>query len=111
MKLKIVHHEDADGFFGAYVIHNHEKDTYDEIEFITYNYGWELPTFEKTDHVILVDISFPMDYMVDVNELVESFVWIDHHISAINDYKKLPIDKQIIDNQLDTRYAGCEKGF
>ncbi len=30
MKLKIVHHEDADGFFGAYVIHNHEKDTYDD---------------------------------------------------------------------------------
>ena len=56
------------------------------IDFIGYNYGDEIPNLSEYDKVIMCDISFPKEEMIKLFENTD-FIWIDHHISAINESK------------------------
>lgn len=88
----IIHHNDPDGWCSAAIVFFSVNVVYDEsnlIRFHEMNYGMKLPwdAINKKDKVIMLDFSLPMDEMKKLQELVgfSSFIWIDHHVSAIND--------------------------
>lgn len=74
---------------------------------IGYNYGEPIPDLSRYDKIIMCDISFPRNIMETIHEdmcefFQDRFIWIDHHISAINEnyteYKGIR----------DTKFAACE---
>lgn len=96
--LVIFHRVDYDGVFSAAIALDALKrtETVEVAEYFGWNYGDELPDFEMiynnyTD-LIMVDISFPADIMLRLKELFvgeREIVWIDHHITAIeNSYQE-----------------------
>lgn len=70
-----------------------------------FNYGDDLPDLSNYDKVIMCDISFPAYQMKLMNIQYESnFIWIDHHISAINDVNDMCNPEGL----RNTKYAACE---
>jgi len=57
---------------------------YPDIELIGWDYGQAFPEVDTKRRVIMVDVSFPMELMFNMSQ-VNGLIWIDHHISAIND--------------------------
>ena len=93
--LIIYHRVDFDGVFSALIA----KKYYSEVENVIvdtfgYTYNDDLPNFNlqpfNVDKLVLVDISFPADIMLDLLEKYgpDNIEWIDHHITAINDSEK-----------------------
>lgn len=84
--IGIYHNKDLDGFTSGAII----KLKYPEAKMIGYDYG--MPPFEQEvtgEPIIMADVSFPMKTMVKISQLCNwQLTWIDHHISAINDYKE-----------------------
>ncbi|MGL5712285.1 MAG: DHHA1 domain-containing protein [Paraclostridium sp.] len=81
--IAIYHSKDLDGIACGAII----KKKYPDAELIGFDYGQEFP-FDRVDgqDVIMADISLPMKDMKRTGEMAKSFIWIDHHVSAINDY-------------------------
>lgn len=127
-KIVCVYHSiDLDGFMSAAIVkHWHEsimksqenitgqsQRQYHEINFIGYNYGQPIPDLSEYDKVIMCDISFPKEEMEKLNNhniFNPSPIYIDHHISAIND---LGINCENsfatkYEGIQDTKYAACE---
>jgi uncharacterized protein len=76
----IYHSKDLDGWMSGAIV----KLLYPDVESIGWDYGQSLPEIDTEDQVIMVDVSFPKDVMVEISQ-VNGLIWIDHHISAIND--------------------------
>lgn len=55
---------------------------------VPYDYGQAFPheLIEEGDAVFMADVSLPMDQMNEIAVKAGNFTWIDHHISAYNDY-------------------------
>lgn len=97
MKTACIYHSvDLDGYSSAAIVkhwHNSINDYPDNvgkgtIDFIGYNYGKPIPDLSEYDRVIMCDISFPKEEMFKLgSRLQNNFIWIDHHISAIKEYK------------------------
>ncbi len=108
MKIACVYHSiDLDGWMSAaivkhwfistnehYVIGNGDSITdknslgipNNRLDFIGYNYGQPLPGLADYDRVILVDISFPKEIMLELNlRLGINLIWIDHHQRTVNE--------------------------
>lgn len=94
--LVIFHRVDFDGLLSAAIVLDALSKKGTTVEYLGWNYGDELPEFEEiyntyTD-IIIVDISFPADIMLRLRETFigdRSVVWIDHHITAIeNSYQE-----------------------
>ncbi len=99
----IYHSKDLDGFSsGAIVLKK-----YPGIKLIGYDYGQNIPEIPDNSEIILVDVSFPMSEMVKISKRTKSFIWIDHHISAINEFNNLKEENSII-TFLDVNYSACE---
>lgn len=83
--LCIYHIADHDGKGSAAVV----RSKFPAAEFFGYDYGMEIPKDLIAQHheIILCDISFPMDYMFELNR-TKDFTWIDHHVSAIRGYEE-----------------------
>ena len=63
--------------------------SYEPLELIGYNYGNPIPTLREKEKIIMVDISFPMEEMYKLSSSSGwNLIWIDHHKSAIKDYKE-----------------------
>lgn len=121
MKTVCVYHSiDLDGWMSAAIVKhwfnqqevpNKKEEPINTIEFIGYNYGQPVSDLSEYDKVIMVDISFPKEEMINLgNRLQMNFIWIDHHISAI-----IPIQEEINNNPnfiisgiRDTKFAACE---
>lgn len=104
----ISHNCDLDGHTSAAII----KKKYPDAMLIGWNYGEEIPDIPSGHNVIMADISFPMDKMVEIAGKSESFTWIDHHISAIKEYEKYPhltepLFKAVLPKK-DEQIAACE---
>lgn len=90
------------------------QDKINSIEFVGYNYGQPIPDLSEYDKVIMCDISFPREEMERLYWFNgwDNFIWIDHHISAINDndsWRNKDIRNIIsILGLLDTKFAACE---
>lgn len=96
--LCIYHSRDLDGWMSAAIVkHWHfnkpDKKQYgiggqqvpiDDINFLGWDYGNEIPDVSGYDQVIMCDISFPTEEMFKLHtRLIDNFIWIDHHISTI----------------------------
>jgi uncharacterized protein len=127
MKIVCIYHSiDLDGWMSAAIVkywfetdkieiqpntflHRTDKET---LSFIGHNYGQPIPDLSEYDKVIMCDISFPKNDMVNLQyKLGNNFIWIDHHISAINDNLislKEGIEVPIFNGLRDTKFAACE---
>lgn len=126
MKTVVIYHSiDLDGWMSAAIVKHYllEKavndrsgfKSYNSIEetdfsienvytFIGYNYGQPIPDLSEYDKVIMTDISFPEKEMNELySKLGANFIWIDHHVSAIND-----INNNDIEGYRLLTYAACE---
>lgn len=86
MKTLIFHHSaDLDGLCSGAVV----KLRYPDAILIGYDYYQPFPfeMIDQGDTVIMIDVSMDMPDMLRINELSDGmFLWIDHHVSAINKY-------------------------
>ena len=83
--LCIYHIADHDGKGSAAIV----KSVYPEIEFLGINHDMEIPKEQINQHdkIIVCDYCLPLDYMAELNGQ-KDLTWIDHHISAINEYEE-----------------------
>lgn len=89
--MKVFHHDDADGRVSAYWILSKYGD---KVKLIESDYGkkmFNLNSVDKGDIVWLLDYSIPPKTMKELLKKTNKVVvWIDHHESAIQDYKDFP---------------------
>ena len=137
MKTCVVYHSiDLDGWMSAAIVKhwwmsnigdkpytftawedlsNTEHDA-EVLNMIGYNYGQPIPDLSEYDKVIMCDISFTKDQMIQlVNQFsnLENFIWIDHHISAIKELNSFTANNTIyhlkhLEGLRDTTFAACE---
>lgn len=120
MKIVCVYHSiDLDGWMSAAIVKHWFNETVkrtgeddnpiDTLDYIGYNYGQPIPDLSEYDRVIMCDISFPKETMLDIhNRLRKGLIWIDHHISAINDMKVYPDFMKFSNVYVNTNFAACE---
>ncbi len=81
----IYHNKDLDGYCSGAIV----KLKYPDCKMIGYDYGQPLEIEATGEEIIMVDVSVPMTTMMKLAQMANyKFTWIDHHISAINDYNK-----------------------
>ncbi|MFA5999975.1 MAG: DHHA1 domain-containing protein [Candidatus Paceibacterota bacterium] len=92
--MKVFYHHDLDGQCAAAIVFDYYKnntkvDETASIEFISINHGQPFPwdSLERNEIVYMLDFSLKINDMIKLDNLV-NLVWIDHHITAINDFKK-----------------------
>lgn len=119
MKTVCIYHSvDLDGWMSAAIVKhwfnqqevpNKREDPINTIDFIGYNYVDDVPDLSKYDKVIMCDISFPAKEMLELNKKMGiDFIWIDHHISAINNVT-ISHEEFILPNGLrNVKFAACE---
>lgn len=83
------------------------------IEFIGYNYGQPIPNLSEYAKVIMCDISFPKEEMLNLWATKGlNFEWIDHHISAIkmmeDAHENISSGVYPIQGLRNTEFAACE---
>lgn len=88
--LIVYHKVDFDGIFGGLTVKKWCIDSKRcaQPTMLGYNYGDEIPNVLSMGYniIILVDISFPKEIMKALKEWKNGVVvWIDHHVTAIND--------------------------
>ena len=83
--LCIYHVADHDGKGSGAVV----KSVFAQAEFLGLNHDMPVPydKIEKHEEIVVCDFALPMDYMFDLNGR-KKLVWIDHHVSAIEEYEK-----------------------
>jgi oligoribonuclease NrnB/cAMP/cGMP phosphodiesterase (DHH superfamily) len=109
--MKVLHHNDADGRCAAFWVKQAvedkklKKDFY-FLKFYEMDYNKPVPFDEikKDETVLIVDFSIKPDEMDKLLEKTSNVYWIDHHISAIKDYK----DYKNIDKIKGIRYSDSE---
>lgn len=81
--LLIYHSKDLDGWSSGYLL----KKKFPNGELFGYHYGEPIPWDKMNSHseIVMADVSFPADVMEKLAIEKDSFVWLDHHISAIKD--------------------------
>lgn len=124
MTLRILHHNDPDGYASAYIVFDFALKSNlvasrSEIVFHSMAYGLPIPSeidYEK-DRVIMVDFSLqPLHIMEEFAALfpVGQFIWIDHHKTSIDmeelssaDLKSIPGIREVSDKK-GLPIAACE---
>ena len=83
--LCIYHVADHDGKGSGAVI----RSVFPQAKFLGLNHDMPVPVaeIEKHDEIVICDFALPMDYMFDLNKR-KNLTWIDHHVSAIEEYEK-----------------------
>lgn len=104
--IGIYHNKDFDGIASGAIMKYHHKD----IKLFGYDYGdeFDFTILNKNEMVIMSDVSFDMDIMNKIADESASFMWIDHHISAINKYNKQLTNRNKIFILLDSNFSACE---
>ena len=102
----IYHSRDLDGWMSAAIV----KLINPDIELIGWDYGQSIPEIEEGRAVIMVDISFPMEEMLDIAKKSKwRLTWIDHHSSAIKAYKEfIGQGESFMSSMIDINFAACE---
>jgi oligoribonuclease NrnB/cAMP/cGMP phosphodiesterase (DHH superfamily) len=100
----IYHSRDLDGYASGAIL----KKKFPQAQLIGYDYGQPLPDLPPNEDIIMADVSFKMDDLMRLALASKSFVWIDHHISAINDYHKQETAPGQLRTVLQDGIAACE---
>lgn len=83
MKTIVYYHDHCtDGFGAAFVVYQALNDS--NVEYVPCNYNAPAPAHDDyaNKEVIIVDFSFPIDIMKDMQASARSFTWLDHHKTA-----------------------------
>jgi|SRR6185369_5334077 len=104
--IGIYHNRDLDGFASGAII----KKKYPDAKMIGYDYGQPLQLEANGDSVIMADVSLPMKTMLKIAQMANyNFTWIDHHISAMNDYELFVGNGESFCTAiLDSKISACE---
>lgn len=108
--IGIYHNRDLDGFCSGAII----KKKYPDATMIGFDYGDSLSdlidSIPKGEPIIMADVSLPMAGMMNLAQHSNwQLTWIDHHISAINDFKKVTEEREVFCNVvLDISHSACE---
>ncbi len=107
----IYHSKDLDGYCSGAIV----KLKYPDAKLIGFDYGQTLPMEEipEGEAIIMIDVSLPMDKMYELAKHSKfKLTWIDHHISAINDFKKYVGEGESFCNPvLEDGISACEGGW
>ena len=107
-RLGFYHSKDTDGHFSGAVL----KYKYPDIELRGWDYKDEVPSFESMegyDEVILIDITFPLDTLLELGTKTKLTV-IDHHISFKKQVDNFPFSLSF-EYIYDDKLSACELGF
>jgi len=106
----IYHSIDLDGWCSAAIVKKWCKEKEIDLKLFGWNYGDEFPNIPENEKIVMVDVSFPIEIMEKYAKGSGwQFIWIDHHKSAIDDYKKFIGDgESFCINYLDNKFAACE---
>lgn len=102
---KIFYHSDPDGFASGAILNLYLRG---KKIFIPVDYDYEFP-FNKVntnDIVYIVDYSLPLNDFLKLLSITKNVIWIDHHKSAIDTFKKTKINN--LKGIRKVGYAGCE---
>lgn len=108
--IGIYHSRDLDGYASGAIL----KLKFPDINLIGFDYGEDIgKKLEKyeSQEVIMIDVSLPMGQMADLNQWAGGkLTWIDHHISAILEYRKAAPQLPWLDFKtcLQDGMAACE---
>jgi len=102
----IYHSRDLDGWMSAAIV----KLKHPDIELIGWDYGQPIPKINDVDGVIMVDVSFSPEEMLELSRRVRwNLKWIDHHISAIKAYNEfVGQGESFLSCRLNDKFAACE---
>lgn len=94
MKTVIISHSaDLDGAMSGQIVFNNIEG--DKVT-VGYDYGEDqesiMNMIDDGDVVYMTDVSFTRNNMEKILDMTKRFVWIDHHVSAINEMEGLKID-------------------
>lgn len=86
--VKIFHHNDLDGYSSGYLTYKYFKSLGKDITTIVmdYNSKFDLNDIKKDDEVYIVDYHISPELFRELQSKCLEVVWIDHHISAIDEY-------------------------
>lgn len=111
--VKCVYHGiDLDGYCSGAIV-GHALG-WENVEFIPMNYGWEFPwdDFGPEDTVYMLDFGLqPYEQMRKLEDKVKCLIWLDHHVSNIDEEDDWLEEHQAdasISGIRDTSQAGCE---
>jgi len=115
----IYHSRDLDGWMSAAIVKkwfnnkevpNKEGEPINTIDFLGWDYGCEIPNLDIYTDIYMTDISFPPAEMLKIQESGKSFVWCDHHISAITEIENYLKANDVASpfGKRDVRFAACE---
>ena len=88
----VYHDKDFDGMGSACVVKRWLDANGIDGDFVGWDYGRDVPWFKDYDMVFVVDISFGVPAMKLLASQNGDFIWLDHHISAIDEYEKYVAD-------------------
>lgn len=88
MRILIYHHCDNDGFLAASIASAHLGSDYNEVKFRVGNYSekHDEQALDWAEKVYVLDYSLPIPLM---DKYFDKIVWIDHHLTAIDNMLKI----------------------
>ena len=97
MATYIIHHQDADGYFGGYAAYRHCAKLLDKVHMVPVQYGKRmeevktsiLDNLTSADLAIFVDFSYPLEAHEDLHVRGVEQVILDHHKTAEEDLRGL----------------------
>ena len=89
------HRADMDGKCSGAIV----KYLFSNTKLIPFDYGYDIDwsLINKDTLVIMTDISVPKEDMIRLKKESGQFIWIDHHISKINELKDIKFDGLQVD--------------
>jgi len=109
--MKVMYHNDADGKCAAWLVANKSGGHHAVcIDYVPVDYTSEFPLdIIADDEVVwIVDYSIKPDVMNELLKVTDNVVWIDHHVSAIEEYSNSVVNPEGIDGLRSTSFSGCE---
>lgn len=107
----VIYHADDDGFGAAWVARRALIGGGEEVETLPANYGMEAP-FEQCagKNVYIVDFSYPFDVMIDIIQMANTVIVLDHHKTAEEALAGLSDRKNLTEEQWNKVFIRFEQG-
>jgi oligoribonuclease NrnB/cAMP/cGMP phosphodiesterase (DHH superfamily) len=105
----IYHSKDLDGWMSAAIV----KKRYPDCKLIGWTYGESVPKeiaeLEPDSDIVMVDISFPLDHMIGIDQSYQ-LTWIDHHDRTIKEAEAYFLECGLIPpiGERNPKFAACE---
>ena len=103
----IYHNKDMDGYCSGAIC----RLKYPDAKLIGWDYKDDIPDFKQfeNDNVIMIDITFPIDKLIELGNITKELIVIDHHISFNKDVTNIGL---INFNYIyEPNIAACEIGW